>query len=243
MTRTPVRKVRAGTTLVLFGAVCALSAAAAATSQASGDKSMAPAPDFSGVWQVTRYERSIRTVEGKLPPLQPAAKQLYEQNIVARKQLRPQSDMSRCVPPGTPRVMWAPLPMMILQTARKITFIHEYQHLLRHIYLDEALPAAADLDPTYMGESVGRWDGDTLVVETLGVNGKTTLDREGMPHSESMRVTERLRLIDNGKRLEDLVRIDDPQTFTTPWTARVVFERKPDVELKEYNCVLKYEEF
>ncbi len=242
MIRTPVTKAMFGT-MLLCGAVFALAVADAAIAAASDAKPMVAAPDFSGVWQVTRYERSIRTVEGKLPPLQPAAKQVYEQNIAGRKQLPPRSDMSRCVPPGTPRIMWAPLPMMILQTARKITFVHEYQHLLRHIYLDEALPAPADVDPTYMGESVGRWDGDTLVVETVGVNGKTTLDREGMPHSESMRVTERLRLIDSGKRLEDLVKIDDPQTFTASWAARVVFERKPDVELKEYNCVLKYEEF
>ena len=195
------------------------------------------------MWQVTRYERSIRTVEGKQPPLKAEARKVYEQNVVARKKLKPREDMSRCVPPGTPRVMWAPLPMMVLQTPRKITLVHEYQHLLRHIYMDEPLPPAAeDLDPSYMGESVGRWEGDTLVVETLGLNDKTVLDREGMPHSTAMRVTERLRLIDGGKRLEDLVTIDDAETFTAPWTARIVFERKPGVELKEYNCVLKHED-
>jgi hypothetical protein len=133
--------------------------------------------------------------------------------------------------------------MMILQTARKVTFVHEYQHVLRHIYMDEPLPAAEDVDPTYMGESVGHWEGDTLVVETIGVNDKTVLDRDGMPHSATMRVTERLRLIDGGRRLEDVVRIDDPATFSAPWTARVVFDRKPNVQLEEYNCVLKYEEF
>lgn len=199
--------------------------------------------DFTGVWQVGRYERSLRTVEGKPPPLKDAAKKVYEQNVVARKKLKPRTDMSRCVPPGIPRAMWAPLPMMILQTPRKVTFVHEYQHLLRHVYMDEPLPAAEDLDPSYMGESRGRWDGDTLVVETLGFNDKTVLDRAGLPHGAGMRVTERLRLIDDGKRLEDLVTIDDSATFTAPWTARVVFERKTGVELKEYNCVLKYEEF
>jgi hypothetical protein len=199
--------------------------------------------DLSGVWQVTRYERSIRTVDGKQPPLKEAAKKVYEQNVAARKKLKPRTDMSRCVPPGIPRAMWAPLPMMILQTPRKITFVHEYQHLLRHVYMNEPLPAAADLDPTYMGESRGRWEEDTLVVETLGFNDKTVLDRHGMPHSAAMRVTERVRLIDGGKRLEDLVTIDDTETFTAPWTARIVFERKPGVELKEYNCVLKHEDF
>jgi hypothetical protein len=200
-------------------------------------------PDISGVWQVTKYEPSIRTVDGRAPPLRAEARKLYEQNLLARKQLKPRSDLSRCVPPGTPRAMWAPQPIMILQTPRKITFVHEYQHLLRHIYMDEPLPAAADVDPSYMGESVGRWEGETLVIETIGVNDKTFLDRDGMPHSASMRVTERLRLIDGGKRLEERVTIDDPETFTAPWTARLVFERKPGVQLSEYNCVLKYEEF
>jgi len=132
---------------------------------------------------------------------------------------------------------------MILQTARKISFVHEYQHLLRHIYMDEALPALADIDPTFMGESVGRWEGDTLVIETLGVNTQTVLDREGMPHSAAMKVTERVRLIEGGKRLEDVVSIDDPQTFTAPWSARVVLEHKRGVQLKEYNCVSLHEEF
>ena len=203
----------------------------------------AAAPDISGVWQVAHYERSIRTAEGRLPPLKPEAKKVYEQNLIERKPLKPRADMSRCVPPGVPRVMWAPKPMLILQTPRKITFVHEYQHLLRHIYMNEPMPPADDLDPTYMGESRGKWDGDTLVVETMGLNDKTVLDRDGMPHSAALHVTERLRLIDGGKRLEDRVQIDDPEIFLTPWAARVVFERKPGMELSEYNCVLRYEEF
>ena len=203
----------------------------------------ARAPDISGVWQVTKYERAIRTIDGKRPPLQSQAVAVYEKNVAARKSLKPKQDMARCVPVGTPRIMWAPQPMMILQTARKISFVHEYQHLLRHIYMDEALPALADIDPTFMGESVGRWEGDTLVIETLGVNTQTVLDREGMPHSAAMKVTERVRLIDGGRRLEDVVSIDDPQTFTAPWSARVVLEHKRGVQLKEYNCVSLHEEF
>ena len=201
-------------------------------------------PELSGIWQVTGYERSIRTVDGKMPPLRPEAKKVYEQNIIARKQLKPREDLTRCVPPGIPRALWAPLPIQIVQTARKVFWLHEYQHLIRHVYLDESLPKLEDMDPSWMGESVGHWDGDTLVIETQGFNGKTFLDRDGMPHSDQMRVTEHVRLIDGGKRLEDRVTIDDPKTFTAPWTARVVFERKPGVEVSaEYHCVLKYEEY
>jgi hypothetical protein len=200
-------------------------------------------PDISGIWQVAKYEKSIRTVDGQRPPLKPAAFEEYARNLRERQKLRPKQDMARCVPPGIPRIMWAPRPVMVLQTARKVTFVHEYQHVLRHIYLDEPAPDPADLDPTFLGESVGRWDGDTLVIETVGLNDQTVLDRAGLPHSKAMRVTERIRPIDGGKRLEDLVTIDDPETFTASWTARVVFQRaKPDVQLQEYHCTLVHED-
>jgi hypothetical protein len=201
-------------------------------------------PDISGLWQITKYTRSIRTVDGKLPPLKPEAKKLYEENLKKLKGLKPKNDMSRCVPPGTPRMMWSPGPLMVLQTTRKVTLVQEYHHQMRHIYLNEPLANPDDVDPSFMGVSVGRWDGDTLVIESLGVHDKVTLDRDGMPHSTTMKVTERLRLIDGGKRLEDLVTIDDAEMYTQPWTARVVFERtKPGVEFQEYNCLQKYEDF
>jgi len=221
--------------------VAALGLCVAAAVAAGAAESMPP--DLSGVWQIAKYEPSIRTVDGKLPPLRPEARKMYEHNVVARKKLKPREDLTRCVPPGTPRVLWAPFPVQIAQTQRKVFWIHEYQHLIRHVYLDEPVPAPDDIDPSFMGQSVGHWDGDTLVIETLGFNDKTVLDRDGMPHSPEMHVTERVRLLDGGKRLEDRVTIDDAKTFTAPWTARVVFERKAGVELKEYHCVLKYEEY
>lgn len=225
----------AAVTCLLFGTI--------SVSALANDAPKTAPPDISGVWQIDKYERAIRSVNGKRPPLKPEAEAVYRRNVEERKTLKPKEDLSRCVPPGTPRILWAPFPVMILQTARKITMVHEYQHILRHVYLDEPLPELEDIDPSFMGESVGHWDGDTLVIETAGVNDQTVLDREGMPHSAAMRVTERLRLIDGGKRLEDVVTIDDPQTFTVPWSARVVFERKPGVTLKEYNCVARHEEF
>lgn len=226
----------------LAGSALALLPLFAASADQAVPASGKNAPDISGVWQAIEYEKSIRTVAGKKPPLLPAALEEYERNLEQRKTLRPKNDMARCVPPGVPRIMWAPLPMMILQTPRKVTFVHEYMHILRHIYLDEPAPDPADLDPTFLGESVGRWEGDTLVIETVGLNDQTVLDRDGMPHSKALRVTERVRPIDGGKRLEDLVTIDDPETFSAPWTARVVFERKPKVELKEYHCTLVHED-
>lgn len=199
-------------------------------------------PEIGGVWQLTTYSTAIRTQDGALPPLTDAGKAAYASNLQARKELKPRSDMTRCVPSGTPRAMWAPLPLMILQTARKITFIQEYHHQLRHIYLDEALPDPDAIELSFMGESTGHWEGDTLVIGTIGLHADTVLDREGMPHTTAMTITERLRLIDGGQRLENVMTFTDPEYYSAPWSARAVYERKPGLHLKEYNCLSLYED-
>jgi hypothetical protein len=223
-------------------ALCAAADASAAPPTLTYDSGIV-APDISGVWEVTEYLPGIRDLDGNMPPLTDAAREQYEINLVERKELPPQDDMTRCVPPGTPRINFAPFPMLVLQTERKITLVYEYHHVLRHIYMDEALPAGEDVNFSYQGDSVGRWDGDTLVVETNGFNDQTYLDREGMPHSPAMRLTERIRLIDDGDGLEIVMTIDDPETFTAPWSTRLVYEAKPDTTLQEYNCWLEYEDF
>jgi len=199
-------------------------------------------PQISGVWQVTNYIKGIRTADGKLPPFTAAGKNAYDANLAARKTMKPRGDMTRCVPSGTPRTMFAPLPMMVLQTARKITIIQEYHHQLRHIYVDEPLPAVDSIEPSFMGESVGHWQGDTLVIDTIGLHKDTVLDREGMPHSPDMKLVERLRLINGGKQLEDTMTFTDPAYYSAPWSTRVVYDSKPGVELKEYNCTSVYED-
>jgi len=218
----------------LFGALTLLTLCTAAPAQAQ--------PSLAGVWQVTEYHRGIRTSDGALPPLTAEGQALYAANQETRREMKPREDMSRCVPTGTPRAMFAPLPLLIVQTARKITFIQEYQHQLRHIYMDEPLPALADIELSYMGESVGRWDGDTLVVETIGLHRDTVLDHEGLPHSRDMKITERLRLLDGGRQLENLMTFEDPALYSAPWTTRVLYNSTPGVELKEYNCLALYED-
>lgn len=199
-------------------------------------------PKIAGVWQVSEYLTGIRTVNGELPPLTAAGRAAYERNLDERAQLPPREDMTRCVPSGTPRVMWAPLPMMIVQTPRKITFVHEYQHQLRHLYMDEPLPGSDDVELSFMGTSVGRWDGDTLIVETFALHPDTVLDRQGLPKSSAMTIVERIRLIDDGQRLENLMTLTDPQMYETPWTTRIVYERRPESRLAEYNCLERYED-
>jgi hypothetical protein len=103
------------------------------------------------------------------------------------------------------------------------------------VYLDMTLPKLDDMDPNWMGLSVGHWDGDTLVIETQGFNDLTTLDTAGLPHSTEMHVSERIRKPD-ADTLEDIITIADPKTFTRSWSTRVTYRRQPGLRLKEYVC-------
>ena len=199
-------------------------------------------PDIGGIWQLTQYTTGVRTADGRLPPFTTEGKAAYDANVAARKRMKPREDMTRCVPSGTPRAMFAPKPLMILQTARKITLIQEYQHQLRHIYLDEPVPDPDAIELSFMGESVGHWEGDTLVIDTIGLHRDTVLDREGMPHTTGMHISERLRLLEGGKQLEDVMTFTDPAYYSAPSTTRIVFTSNADVELSEYNCLGLYED-
>jgi len=220
----PARQIGGLTALAL--SVLALPAAAAA----------APA-DLAGLWRLDGpFQPEMKTADGKEPPLKPEARRLLQQRIAARRAGKSGDGVEICLPPGTPRIMWMDRPFMLVVTPAKVTLLHEYQHTIRHIPLDEASPPADQLDPTYGGTSVGRWEGDTLVIETTGFNDLTQLDQAGLPHSTELKVVERLRLVDGGSTLEDVVTITDPQAYERPWTARVAFKRAPGVQMEEDVC-------
>jgi hypothetical protein len=149
-----------------------------------------------------------------------------------------------CFPPGTPRVYLHPFPMEIVQTPGRVLMVFEYDHLIRQIYTD-GRGHRDDLAPTWMGDSIGRWEGETLVVETTNFNDKTWLDRTGVPHSESLRVVERIRLVD-AERLEIDITMDDPIALAAPWRAQR-YLRKTDWVIEEFSCMdnqnfLEYEQ-
>jgi len=219
--------------LQTIAAVAAISAAGVGAQAAQGER-----PDLSGYWKVERYVAAIATTDGKPPPLRPEAKALYDKRIADRKAGKADDPVDQCLRPGTPRVMWQARPFLLVQTPRKVTFVHEYQHVLRHIYLDEPLKPVGDLDPLFGGHSVGRWDGGALVVETAGFNGNTRLDEAGLPQSADARITERFRKVDQNT-LEDLVTIDDPKTYTEKWTTRVIFKKVPNGRLQQHICTEK----
>jgi hypothetical protein len=191
--------------------------------------------DLSGVWFLRLYNRQINSTVGRLPPFTPHGKAEWTRRDEAEKEGKPIADASAyCWPHGTPRVMNSPYPIQIIQTKGKTTIVHEVNHNIRHIYMDEALPAT--VQPTFLGTSVGRWEGDTLVIDTIGVDDRTWIDEVGVIHGKSMKVTERIRKIEDGKALENLIRVEDPEFFTEPWFIRLTYAWRPDLRLTEYVC-------
>lgn len=193
----------------------------------------AETPHLGGTWKPARtFSAALRTVDGKAPQLTVEGQALHQQR---RGSARKEDPVRQCLRPGTPRVLFQNRPLMILQTPRKVTFVHEFQHVLRHVYLDEVLPPAEELDPTWGGTAVGRWEGDSLVVETRGFHEGLWLDATGLPQSADARITERIRLASHD-RLEILVTIEDPVNYVVPWQARAVYQRADGLSLQEHIC-------
>jgi hypothetical protein len=195
--------------------------------------------DISGVWWATSYSPKILVAGGGDPPLNDAGKAQYAKNQAG---LRDGTliDKARiiCVPDGVPRVLETPYPFEIFQVPKgQITMIHELNHQLRFIALDKPLRKYEDLVPfeNYNGYSVGHWEGDTLVIESNGYNKDTFLDSTGLPHSDEMATTERVRRV-NGNQLEDMITIHDPGMYTKDWRARFVYDQRNDIRIRDYSC-------
>ena len=131
---------------------------------------------------------------------------------------------SSCHPAGVPGFdLFGFQPIFFFQTRDKVTMIYSGDQQVRRVYLN--VPHSKDVKPTWYGESVGKYEGDTLVVDTIGLNTKTVVDNFRTPHSEKMHVVERWKLIEGGKTLEVTFTVDDPETFEKPWTAKQRYRR------------------
>jgi len=201
-------------------------------------EALASTPDLTGVWSIVAPVEEVRAEDGKVPPLLPEAKAVYEQ----RKAQAARGDHSfdsttRCLPPGLPRLMLIRAPFEILQRSNTIFFVHELNRLPRRAYLNEKLPT--DVDPHYLGYSVAHWDSDTLVIESNGFEDGTLLDAKGLPHSDALSLTERYRLDRDGKHLHARFTIEDSKTFSAPWSFKAEYVRRPGYELHEDVCADK----
>jgi hypothetical protein len=191
--------------------------------------------DLSGVWYIRLYNPQINSTQGRLPPFTERGKAAWDARVKAEKDGSPIADASSyCWPHGVPRVMNSPYPLQIIQTTGETVIVHEVAHNVRHIYMDQ--PHQQVLAPSFMGDSVGHWEGDTLIVDTTGLNDRTWIDEIGVIHGLQLHVIERIRKIEGGHALENLVRIEDPEYFTEPWYARITYAWRPDLRIAEYVC-------
>jgi hypothetical protein len=196
-------------------------------------------PDLSGIWSVAPtagpgpgYLSNIARDLPDGPPLQPWAKALHDERRAAEGAGRPSE---RCLPHGIPDAMMVRnLPWKIIQTPDVTVILYEEFNNWRQIFTD-GRTHPVDPEPAWFGYSVGRWEGDTLVVETRGFKDTTWLDDYGTPHSDALRTVERFRRRDFG-HLEIAFTFDDPKAFTQPWSTTVSFDLRPDTELLDHQC-------
>jgi hypothetical protein len=227
-----------GALVILTAALAALASMAALAQQGAGIPEGSPR-DISGVWWITKYSPKLELVDGGEIPYNAKGRAAYQKNMAG---LEDGSivDKARtvCVPDGIPRILGNPYPFMIVQTPDQTTVIYELNQVLRLIGMDQKQlsPDELEVTPYYSGHSVGYWDGDTLVVETAGYNDKTFLDATGAPHSDQMTTVERIRKINGGRQLEDVVTVTDPEYLTKPFSVRFLYDPHPEVRLDTYVC-------
>lgn len=170
------------------------------------------------------------------PPLTPEYAAQYAETKAARAAGKMVADpTANCLPYGMPRLMVSPFPFEILHTPGRVTMIFTVDSITRRIFTD-GRGHPEDLDPTFNGHSIGRWEGDTLVVETVGLREDTKLQNTGLPHSGEMKVIERIRLI-NPDKLENDVTMIDPLAFTQPYKSTRTYTRLKGEEIEEYVCL------
>jgi hypothetical protein len=174
----------------------------------------------------------IGIVEGGPLPYQPAALAKKKENFDKRLSLDPEI---KCYLPGVPRAMYMPYPFQVIQTPKFIMLIHTFGHAVRTVYMDDHKEAPAD---SWMGWSNGKWEGETLVIDTTGFNGMTWFDRAGNFHSEALHVVERITPASPDRLLYEAT-IEDPKTFTRPWKISMPIYRRVErnAQIMEYKCV------
>jgi hypothetical protein len=191
-------------------------------------------PDLSGIWEPNGIKYLINIAADLKPqdvPFKPEAAALYKERVQTFGKDDPDA---RCLPSGMPRKDAITSPYKIIQQPGEIVFLYESRTTFRQVFTDgRALPV--DPQPTWDGYSVGHWEGDTLVVETKGMNGLTWLDSNGHPLSDTMHLTEKFRRPDFG-HMEIEITIDDPKNYTKPWTVKENPHLLVDTDLIEYIC-------
>ena len=245
----------------ILTAFAVLICSAAMLAQNGKGSGSAKAPDLSGVWGSTNWDTlgSSSPRSGPLvspgggkglsagdPLFTPWGKRLYEYNKDqfvppmggerGRTELDP---MSHCFPAGPTRIMSDQNPFEIIQSARRVMIFSETNHEVRQIWMD-GRKHPDDIDVTWNGHSIGHWDGDTLVADTVGLHEETWLDGAGRGHSDKLHLIERFRRVEKDILQID-VTVDDPKAYSKPFTYQVVRRLRPDWDIAEtVTCDERY---
>ena len=190
-------------------------------------------PDISGLWLLTGY--FTFSPDRALPKLKPPYDALYAKRMTAFNAGAPIDDVTAdCLPPGMPHIQVVPYPFEVIQTPGRVLMLFEYSGQARRIDTSGGPPPKDD-DPSYYGSSVGRWDGDVLVVQTGHIREDTQVDFSGLPHSDALTITERFRRLDHDT-LQDVITLADPKAYAEPFTVTRVYKLHPTWTIGEYVC-------
>ena len=202
----------------------------------AGSKPPNPDPkNLEGVWWLKGYEYMLGPAPGVEPPLKPEYMEILKRRIRAKNRGVPETDTStQCYPHGMPRLMESPYPIEIVQTPGRVTILHEVAHEVRRFYLNQ--PQPKDVKLSFLGHSVAHWEGDTLVVDTIGIDHRSFIDDEGSSHSDQEHIVERFHKIDGGRQLQVDTTVEDPVTLEHPYSYTRYFQWRPDVRPAEYIC-------
>jgi hypothetical protein len=231
------------TSALLCAALLSLAAGAQAQAPKTAAKPAAHTGDLSGVW----YPSSVNTfaliwtdAQGKrldALPFTPWGAERFKSNHPIGDQyteLTSNDPKFACLPPGIPNIYTHAYPVEFIQVPGRTIMFFEYNHFVRQIFTD-GRKHPEDANPTWMGDSIGKWEGDTLVVDSTGFNDKTWLDVQGHPHSEAMHMVERMSRPDHNTLTIDIA-IDDPQAYTGTLRSQRKYILKPDWNIAEYIC-------
>jgi len=204
-------------------------------------------PDLSGIWQAMNTaawdiqdhaaQKGVPggpgVVEGNEIPYKPEALAQKKKNYEQRATLDPET---KCYLPGVPRITYMPYPFQIIQKPNELTILYEYVHTVRYIFANGTPHPKGPIE-WWLGDSRGRWEGDTLVVDVVHFNDQTWFDRAGNFHSDALHVVERYSLTDPD-HINYTVTIEDPKVFTRPWNMNMVLYRHKErnFQLYEYEC-------
>jgi hypothetical protein len=242
------RRITLAVSIVICGIAASLPPLTAQTAQSNGSaptnqrpawpptgpvpKAADGKPDLSGAWEPNAFRQNVDLLStGVEIPFQPWAEKLYKEH---KENISREDPEARCLPPGVPRMSTTPYPFRIAQTPGLVLIVYEGgAHVWRQIFTD-GRPHAKDPNPSWLGDSIGHWEGDTLVVDSIGFNGLTWIDQSGLPTTDALHVIERFHRIDLG-HMEIEHTVDDPKAYTKPWK----FTTHPVMlkgELMEYIC-------